>query len=386
MPRKAWTALSVPKEKELEFNPLSLIPMAGKNPSFDFVWKDVSQKAGEHVPTQRRKKRRLIGRPNSVMKRLHQLFNEYLEKAINDIGTNEKDKESYTLRKMPSATGCVPGSNPYVNAKKHIGRRFCYITDFADAYPSVDLHRLTTLLVFIFKHSVYGIDYAVRTFARNELAQFAMEADLLFPKMYSFVQFAFGGLYGKGLAVGGTLSPYLLNLYCEVYLDSRIRQHCEKTKDLKHPEKELVYSRYVDDLVFSSSTIISSERRGLLRQFIVEAGFHVNHRKSKVLDRSMGAVHITKVGLEESKTGTVIRFPQKKRRRIEGMMKSYLAQPFQQDKPEITRGMIAEFLYYYSQVTPTASDERTMKLCRKFNETSAAYRKRYKEQVKRLCS
>ncbi len=116
---------------------------------------------------------------------------------------------------------------------------------------------------------------------------------------------------------------------------------------------------------------------------IENAGFQVNHRKSKVLDKQQGAVHVTKVGIELIETEAVLRFPQRKRRRIEGVLKSYLVVPFQKDNPEVIRGMIAEFLYYYSLVTPTKSDERTMALCKRFQNASNGYRKHYEEKNKR---
>lgn len=379
MAKKAKTPPSVTKAVEEEWDPRSLIVMAGSNsPSFHFEWREPGKK-GKHIPEQRRRKRRLIGIPNKSMRNLHTIFKRFLVEAINRMGVGNNNKENYTLRRLPSSTGCVADSNHYINARKHVGRRFSYITDFRDAYPSVDLHRLATLLVFIFKHETYRADYSVRSFAKNELAQYAMETDPLFPHMFTFVQFTFGGMYGKGLAVGGPLSPYLLNLYCEVYVDSAIRSYCEKTKDHEHPEKEIVYSRYVDDLVFSSNTIISSERRRDLRKMIEDGGFTVNHTKSKVLDKTMGAVHITKVGIEQTQDGNVLRFPQNKRRRIEGILKSYLVEPFQGDDPETIHSMIAEFLYYCKQVTPTKSDERTMHLCKRFLKASAPHRKRYKK-------
>lgn len=312
--------------------------------------------------------------PNNAMKRLHALFKTHLEEAINRMGEGNGGKDNYTLRKLPSATGCVLGSNHFKNVAKHLHKRFVYTTDFKDAYPNLDLRRLAVLLVFIFKYDVYRIDYNIRQFGRNELAHYAMETDPLYEQMRSFVGMAFSGLRGKGLAIGGPLSPYLLNLYCEVFLDARIRQYCERLEDRQQPERQIVYSRYVDDLTWSSDTIISSHRKKELRRMVEEAGFPVNHRKSKVLDKQNGTVFITKVGLEAREGGSVLVFPKKKRARLEGLIKSYLATPFQNDNPELITGVAAEFLHYWKLVeVPTQSDRRTFALCKRFEEAAAPY-------------
>lgn len=362
------------EEKELrDFNPNDLVDRMGQLPSFFIGWKEPGKKKGEKLPPQRRKKRRLISIPNRAMTGLHKLFKTHVEDAIGRMGDGNGGKDNFTLRKFPSATGCVSGSNYFKNGAMHADKRFFYITDFEDAYPSVDLRRLAVLLVFIFKYPVYKVDYSVRQFGRNELAHYAMETDPMFDCMLSFVKMAFGNIGGEGLAVGGPLSPYLLNLYCEVFLDNRVRQYCERLEDREHPEKQILYSRYVDDLVWSSDTIISSKRRKELRRMISEAGFSVNHWKSRVLDKRKGAVFVTKVGLENRDGRAVLVFPKKKRWRLEGLIKSYLTEPFQNDNPEMITGVAAEFLHYFKLVSPTEADKRTFRLCKRFEEKAAPY-------------
>jgi hypothetical protein len=373
-------AMQTPSQKELQdFNPNDLVDRTGQLPFFHFEWKEPGKKKGEKVPPQRKKKRRQLSIPNRAMIALHKLFRVHLEVAIAQMGDESASSDNYPLRRIPSATGCVPGSNHFKNSLAHKGKRFYYVTDLKSAYPSVDLHRLTILLVFIFKYRTYKDEYGIRYFGRNELAHFAMETDLAFAQWESFVKMAFGGLGGHGLAVGGPLSPYLLNLYCEVFLDSRVRQYCEKREDRQHPEKTILYTRYVDDLVWSSDTIISSERRREFRRMISEAGFTVNHRKSQVLDRENGIVFITKVGLDERKNGTSLVFPDRKRQRLEGIIKSFLCEPFQKDNPEVIAGLAAEFLHYYSlsypvesikRPEPTRSDKRTFGLCKEFEKAA----------------
>lgn len=391
MLRKAQVARSRPQEQDKVFNPNSLIELAGKDPSFSFYWGDPS--ARPEQPKKVRKKRRFIGHPNKSMRRLHELFEEKLSEVISKID----GRDGYLLRKTPSATGCVKKSNHVLNAEAHKQGEYFYITDFAHAYPSVDLERLTLLLVYIFKYAEYGIDYPIEYLGRNELARFALKTDPFYDSMHSFVQFAFGGLRGRGLAVGGNLSPQLLNLYCEVFINSHLRAFCEKYKDEKEPQRSITFTQYVDDYVFSRGIPISSDVRREIRGIMHGAGFEVNHRKSKVLMRSMGTVFVTKVGLrpliqlgEPSKPGaSVLVFPQKKRRRLHGIIQSYLKrgaddQPLLlNDSPEVIRGLIAEFIYYYKKVeVPTETDKKTFALCKEFQKASSKYRKRYKQRRK----
>jgi hypothetical protein len=320
----------------------------GGDPRLDFFWKEVAGK------------RRLLGNPNKAMRTLHRLFGDYLVENVR--ATRDS---AYGVRRLPSATGCVPRSNPTINAEKHRQGRFFYITDLKGAYPSVDLERLALIIVFLAGYAEYDLAMSLKFFYEDEKR--ALKEDPLFQKILVLLKCHFSGLYGRGLAVGGPLSPYLMNLYCEVYLDSRLRRWCDK--------RDIVYTRYVDDLVFSSERVIVSEERGEIRRFVSEAGFEVNHRKSRVLAISQGAVFVTKVGLEQQSGQKVARivFPQKKRRKLHGIIGSYLAQ--QMDWPEKVSGFVAEFLYYYKRVPrKTATDLKTFALCRAFEEEWAKYR------------
>ncbi|MFZ1684644.1 MAG: reverse transcriptase domain-containing protein, partial [Candidatus Zixiibacteriota bacterium] len=203
----------------------------GGVPNLEFFWKEVAGK------------RRLIGNPNKPMRVLHRLFGKYIVD-----GVMSTDDAGYGVRKLPSATGCVPHSNPMLNARKHIKGKYFYITDLKNAYPSVDLERLALIIVFLARFNEYREDISLKFFAEDARRE-AIRDDPLYKEMLAFLSLNFAGLYGRGLAVGGPLSPDLMNLYCEVYLDSRLRRWCER--------RDIVYTRYVDDLVFSSESSIT---------------------------------------------------------------------------------------------------------------------------------
>jgi hypothetical protein len=222
-------------------------------------------------------------------------------------------------------------------------------------------------LVFIDRFEKYSSEISLRYFADDENKD-VLKLDSLYQEILSLLRRFFSGVRGQGLAVGGVLSPFLMNLYCEVYLDSKVRWWAER--------RGIVYTRYVDDLVFSSKRLITRDERREVRQFVVDSGFRVNHRKSRVLSLAQGTVFVTKVGLERQEDSPVSRlvFPQKKRRRLHGLIKAYLSQNM--DWPEYVSGYIAEFLYYYRCVGKrTKTDEKTFALCRAFEVEWAKYRK-----------
>ncbi|GEM_PF-2676176 len=372
---------AVLQKPQTTYDPHTLVGQVGGRPQLDFFWKEVSGKM------------RIIGSPNKPMEKLHELFGNDLRNAIRAMG-----KDGDNLIKFPSAMGCVRDSNPQRNAEKHAHGKHFYITDLHAAYPSVDIERLTVLIVFIMGYSEYRTDFKLEYVARNELAMFQIRGDPLYHPMFDFLQIYFAGKLGKGLAVGGPLSPFLINLYCEMYIDSRMREWCRKYNGYHanpeaHPadlreQYEITYTRYVDDLVFSrGSPCITPIRKGI-RKIIQEAGFLINHRKSKVLSLEKGTVFITKQGLRApendedevlAKKPAILVFPQSKRRHLHGLIGKFLAH--QADFPleksgNVVKGYVAQFLHYYKSVAqPTATDAKTLGLCRKFEIEWAKYRK-----------
>ncbi len=328
------------------------------------------------------------------MRRLHDIFKIELDAAIERMGK----KGTYSLRHLPSATGCVKGSNPLLNAKRHEKSEFFYVTDLKEAYPSLDLHRLTTLLVFIFNYERYS-DYRVHQLSQNESLQFELNCDPLFEKMFAFVMIAFAGPIGpkgNGLAVGGPLSPLLLNLYCEVYIDKRLVYHFNKYEDRQRPERAVIYTRFVDDLTFSRGFPIDKKICDYIRRVVNEAGFELNNWKTQFGQRTKQTVFITKIGLradpstlitEEEITPeteflptqpSILTFSGKKRRELRNIIQSFFALAsapqgktamYWNDQPEKIRGMIGEFVQYYRHVgSPTKSDWALRRLCREFEK------------------
>lgn len=333
-----------------KLNPLQFVSMSGGRPSFDFYWKEEGGK------------RRLIGNPNEPMRALHDLFGKYIRRGLRMMSGGD----GYFLRNLKSSTAFVKESNSLKNAARHTGGKYFYITDVRDAYPSVDLVRLAILIVYIQRHRDYCDSFSLAMLTRNSVLQDEIHNDPLFPSVHSFLELFCSGLHGQGLAVGGPLSPFLFNLYCEAYVDAHLRKVCE--------DYGITYTRYADDLSFSRETPIIAEIRKSLRSHIMSAGFDVNHRKSKVLSIKMGTVFVTKTGLRDSsELQAKLVFPKKKRRKLHKLIFDYIDE--RMDWPEKVSGYVAEFLYYFKSVEePTSTDLKTFEFCKRFEAEWAKYR------------
>lgn len=324
----------------------------GGLPDIEFNWREFGYKE---------KKRRLVGNPNEPMRIVHHRFEQWLKAVIKRI----KDAGGFGVRIMPSAKACRPGCNPTMNARVHQKGRFFYKTDLKSAYPSLDLSQLAELITFLWLYEHERDNFSLKFFAgdlrRNKIREYPEYGHIL-----ETLRIFFSGLGAKGIAVGGPASPYLMNLYCEVFLDSPVRYLIDRA--------EITYSRYVDDLVFSSQNPINSDMRREIRRRIELAHFEVNHQKSRVLALSQGVVSVTKVGLEMVDGSPVARlvYPQEKRRKLHAMIRTYLTE--HKDWPEVVSGYIAEFLYYFKNVAvKTATDWKTFALCKDFEEEWKKY-------------
>lgn len=145
------------------------------------------------------------------------------------------------------------------------------------AYPSLNLEKLAILLVYIKKYEHYCTELSIKKVA-NGIDVDEIENDPLYLGMLTFLECFCSGIHGKGIAIGGTISPYLMNLYCEVYIDFSSRYICKIY--------DITYTRFADDLVFSRiKGPVSKRIRRAIRKRVNTAMFEINHRKSKVLNK-----------------------------------------------------------------------------------------------------
>lgn len=154
-------------------------------------------------------KTRWLYKPNEAMREVHRRFLAYLRSG--------RILWAVDLR---YSTACRVGCSPREHVRWHRYNRFFYVLDLADAYRAVDGRKLAQIL--------YQLDLGVMVTK---------------DKIYSFLQRYCLAKEG-GLATGAPCSPDLFNLYAAVLLDEPLSDICRK--------HNIRYSRYLDDLTFSS--------------------------------------------------------------------------------------------------------------------------------------
>ena len=81
------------------------------------------------------------------------------------------------------------------------------------------------------------------------------------------------------LPQGAVTSPYIANLVC-YHLDARLNGYCSR--------RDIVYTRYADDLTFSSNNRILLNRAEKFMKYIVaEEGFSINEKKTRYLSNDI---------------------------------------------------------------------------------------------------
>lgn len=206
-------------------------------------------------------KRRRISAPNKPMLALH----KRLVEDIREVGFYS-----------PSATGCKEGSSPYKNVMRHsvsIGKkkkkifpRYFYLLDLKSAYENIQIDLL-----------VEAMEHFFPVLKGQNVKKFLL-GYCIHPEF-------------KGLYAGSPSSPDLFNLYCEYVLDRDLRELCEK--------HGLIYTRYLDDLTFSSSRPIGIKKRKQICQLIRRAQFDISPKKALLRDLDKGPICINGIGIRK---------------------------------------------------------------------------------------
>jgi RNA-directed DNA polymerase len=221
---RAFALLSINTWRELSYL-LNLTPLQVEqiinNPSY--IEFKIPKKKG---------KPRLICQPNVELMKIQRRLNLYFQ-AIYEFH-------------IPSCVhGFVSKSNTanrsiVTNAKPHIGKKNILVIDLKDFFTTIRAKRVKELFIS------WGIN--------NEIA----------------TSLALLCTYKGNLPMGAPTSPIVSNL-CSYELDMKLMRFCELN--------QVTYSRYADDLTFSSNGNISDELIQSLIQMIRENGFEINYKK-----------------------------------------------------------------------------------------------------------
>lgn len=179
---------------------------------------------------------REIYAPSAPLKRAQKIFNYYLQGYYYCIKPNEV--HGFVINPYFDQKRC----NIVSNAESHVNKKHLLNIDIKDFFPSIPAKRVFELFTceyFAFPDKIAAILSLLCT-------------------------------YEGFLPAGSPASPVISNFIC-LGLDERIKAFCS--------DKDLNYSRYADDLSFSSNQRISEEQIASLKQIISESGFTVNERK-----------------------------------------------------------------------------------------------------------
>jgi len=176
---------------------------------------------------------------------------ESLHKKVIDILRSDSNR-SVRRRSLKYSTSSNKGDSPLRNIKFHRENRFFYLIDFANAFKNVDCGILAKVLL------------EFKPFAAYRLSE-----------VESFVSEHFMDPRG-GLAQGGNASSILFNIYTGLCIDINLSPILDRYG--------ITYTRYVDDLIFSSKKPITGSDRREIRRVIEEADFWINHKKCQVVD------------------------------------------------------------------------------------------------------
>ena len=270
-------------------------------------------------PVSKQRKDREIWAPDHTMTIIHERFLEQL----------------YALGvELPYATGGMPGNSPAKNAEHHADNRYFYMLDLKSAYSQIDMWALAHVLVG------QGLDNDV-----NDVLDFL--------NLYCKVPL------GSGLCTGAPSSPMLFNLACEE-LDRQLGVFAD--------EHGITYTRYLDDLAFSSKDTgfplrdrIGKLTRQKIHQTVEGCGLVLHPEKTKAHDRHAAPVVITGIqintsgrwqipthymGYMEEVYGTLLRT-------LADPETAYLVRPIHMDKASGLYGLLVSCLDHRPDRTPS---------------------------------
>lgn len=176
----------------------------------------------------------------------------------------------------PAAHGFCPGRSIRTFAEPHAGRLIVLRMDLQDFFPTIPAARIQAVFrTFGYPESVAGLLAGVCTNRVHSRVWRTARRSISGAELFAACQ-----LYNSPhLPQGAPTSPALANL-CAYHADCRLTGLARQFG--------AVYTRYADDLAFSFDQPAKSSRFSIYAAAILlEEGFAVNHRKTRVMTSSM---------------------------------------------------------------------------------------------------
>jgi RNA-directed DNA polymerase len=224
-----FLALSTPLEFSLFFD-LSIqeLEVLINSPKY-IQYKIAKKKGGE----------RAIDAPEASLKKVQKRLNHFLQAYYHCI--KPANVHGFVTNPNPTEKTC----NILDNALVHVGKKYVLNIDLKDFFPSISARKVKAL-------------FSSNLFVYDE--QLALALTLL-------------TTYEGKLPTGAPTSPVISNFIC-LNLDESISQLCAANK--------VVYSRYADDLSFSSDEVFTTDFISAINKLIHENDFALNPKKFRL--------------------------------------------------------------------------------------------------------
>ncbi|MBK9479665.1 MAG: RNA-directed DNA polymerase [Bacteroidetes bacterium] len=208
--------------------------------SLDTLQNNLNHPEYKHYQTKKKKGgSRLINAPTGELKKIQKRLNNYLQAYY--LCLKPKEVHGFVLL----APLIQQRSNIVANAEVHVGKKFVLNLDLKDFFPSITAKR-------------------VKAFFMSPLFNYNEQIANALTLLCTF--------QGK-LPIGAPTSPVISNFIC-LKLDADLQNFCAAN--------ELNYSRYADDLSFSSNSSISNDTILDLINLITKNDFTVNYKKLRL--------------------------------------------------------------------------------------------------------
>ena len=224
---------------------------------------------------------------------------------------------AHQLRPSPYAHGFVKDRSIVTNAAFHVGKKVIVRIDIHNFFPSITKRQIVAALI---KEGILPKD-------AEEIAELCTVCD--------------------HLPQGAPTSPFLSNIVFKE-TDYRLAGLSHKWKPARR--KPVTYSRYADDLVFSSNF----ERLNLIihpvKAILKDAGFEMNPEKTLVLRFSNRQ---TVTGIVVNSKPNILRFERRiLRAKLYNIKKAFL----NGEKPQYDSSSIAGTIAYYHSINPLVGE------------------------------
>ena len=186
---------------------------------------------------------RRICAPEIRLKKIQQRLNYFLQAYY--LWIKPSEVHGFVIKPRYLGAHC----NIVANAGVHTGKKHILNIDLKDFFSSISAKRIKTL-------------FSSSYFNYNE--QIAIALTLL-------------TTYQATLPTGAPTSPVLSNFVC-LELDANLRTFCQKNA--------LLYTRYADDMTFSSDVVITQDTIQNIIQLIQKNGFEINEKKLRLQSSS----------------------------------------------------------------------------------------------------